>query len=159
MNYPLITKTGAILHYPSQLCQYLVRVHHEARHEEESDLQSLCQRFGIVEHVVSPLPPQTPEELLAIIRKLITQIQQARRRWLDENIDPDGLQLAMMLYQAGDEKGVAIFQWCVALGVQSELRQAQLEAGVIEWDDALCDFSMYPKPHSNAELMARAGLL
>jgi hypothetical protein len=106
-----------------------------------------------------PLEAPQPAELAATLHARLTQIQQGRRAWLDQNIDPDGLQLAMLLYQAGDEKAAALYEWCVTLGVQSELRQSQLEAGLIEWDDALCDFSMYPKPHTNAEMMARAGLL
>lgn len=113
----------------------------------------------LVDLVVQVIESQTPEEIALTLQARFIQIQQARRRWLDDNIDPDGLQLAMILYQAGDEKAAAIYQWCVTLGVESELRQSQLEAGLIDWDEALCDFSMYPKPHTNAEMMARAGLL
>ncbi|MDO9081184.1 MAG: hypothetical protein Q7U44_10325 [Desulfuromonadales bacterium] len=114
---------------------------------------------GTVTMSVEVVPGSTPEEIAATLQARLTQIQQGRRQWLDQNIDPDGLQLAMMLYQAGNAKGQATFVWCVALGTESSLRQAQLEAGAIDWDDSLADFSgMGPKPYTINELMIEAGL-
>jgi hypothetical protein len=108
--------------------------------------------------VLYPAVDLSHEELAELLIQRLGQIQQARRAWLDANIDPDGLQLAMMLYQQGSAKGAAIFNWCVQLGIASERRQAELMAEVVDWSEALCDFSMFAKPHTNAELMMEAGL-
>lgn len=92
------------------------------------------------------------------IESKVRMIQNARRKWLDDQIDPDGLQLAFLLYTKGTEKGVAMFQWSVNLGLESEKRQNDLRNGLIEWDVSLLDFSMFPKPYTIAELIADAGI-
>jgi hypothetical protein len=88
----------------------------------------------------------------------LTKIQQGRRAWLDQSLDPDGLILANSNAQSGLPKGLATLQWCKTLGITSSLRQGKLEAGVIDWDDSLTDFSMFPKPHTASELMIEGGV-
>ena len=102
---------------------------------------------------------RSAEELEAEHAGQLRQIERARRAYLDEQIDPDGIQLAAMLYQAGHPYGAQMFGWFTALGKEMSLRRARLEAGLVEFGPELLDFSTVgDKPVTINQLMIAAGL-
>lgn len=89
-----------------------------------------------------------------LLQTRLVKIQTARRDWLNSQIDPDGISLALMLHMKGNAKGTAMYNWSIALAEESNKRQSELELHLIDWNDNLLDFSMFPKPYTIKELIA-----